>query len=382
MNEPAATPDTPAADAAPASAAAPAAPAAPATLAAPAVPGTWWASAAVVGALAVAAITLALIGQQRIKSLEQELVRRQQDSQGQAIEARALAQQAQDLARAAEGKVALLDGRVAETALQRTQLEELIQQLSRSRDENVLADVDAAVRVAVQQSTITGSAEPLAAALRQSEERLARMNQPRVERVRRALARDLDRVRAVAVSDIATLTIKLDEAIRTVDELPLLAQPGAKPAAAPRPGAPAASASAAASAPAPAPGSAWWPWLQAQGAWAGERVWGEVKGLVRITRIANPDAVLLAPDQAWFLRENLKLRLLNARLALLSRQFDTAQSDLRDAVASLERYFDRSARRVVIAADLLRQVAGQARQVSVPRPDETLAALAAAQAGR
>ena len=112
MNEPAATPDTPAADAAPASAAAPAAPAAPATLAAPAVPGTWWASAAVVGALAVAAITLALIGQQRIKSLEQELVRRQQDSQGQAIEARALAQQAQDLARAAEGKVALLDGRV------------------------------------------------------------------------------------------------------------------------------------------------------------------------------------------------------------------------------------------------------------------------------
>ncbi|MES2717409.1 MAG: uroporphyrinogen-III C-methyltransferase [Pseudomonadota bacterium] len=344
------------------------------------LPGAWWISVAVVGALAVVAITLALMGQQRIKSLEQELVRRQQDSQGQAIEARALAQQAQDLARAAESKVALLDGRVAETALQRTQLEELIQQLSRSRDENVLADVDAAVRVAVQQSTITGSAEPLAAALRQSEERLARMNQPRVERVRRALARDLDRVRAVAVSDIATLTIKLDEAIRTVDDLPLLAQPERRPAAAPRPGA--AAAASAASAPAPAPGMAWWPWLQAQSSWAGERVWGEVKSLVRITRIAHPEAVLVAPDQAWFLRENLKLRLLNARLALLSRQYDTAQADLRDAVAALDRYFDRSARRVVLTADLVRQVAGQARQVSLPRPDETLAALSAAQAGR
>ena len=111
-------------------------------------------------------------------------------------------------------------------------------------------------------------------------------------------------------------------------------------------------------------------------------MWGEVRALVRVTRIDHPEAALVAPEQAWFLRENLKLRLLNARLALLSRQFDTAQADLRDAVASLDRYFDRSARRVVLTADLVRQVAGQARQVSLPRPDETLAALSAAQAGR
>jgi uroporphyrin-3 C-methyltransferase len=336
---------------------------------------------AVAGALALVAVTLALIGQQRIKALEQELVKRQQDSQGQAIEARAMAQQAQDLARAAEGKVALLEGRVAETALQRTQLEELIQQLSRSRDENVLADVDAAVRVAVQQSSITGSAEPLAAALRQSEERLSRMNQPRLERVRRALARDLDRVRAVAVSDIASLTIKLDEAIRAVDELPLLSQAELRPASAPRAAARAAPPASAASAPAPG-GPAWWPWLQEQGARVGARVWDEARGLVRVTRIDNPEAVLVAPDQAWFLRENLKLRLLNARLALLSRQYDTAQADLRDALAALDRYFDRSVRRVVLTGDLLRQVSGQARQLNLPRPDETLAALSAAQAGR
>ena len=375
----AAPPAAPPAAAVPAADAAPA-PAAVSTAPSAGLPGAWWATFAVVAGLALVAITLALMGQQRIKSLEQELVRRQQDSQGQAIEARALAQQAQELARAAETKVALLDGRVAETALQRTQLEELIQQLSRSRDENVLADVDAAVRVAVQQSAITGSAEPLVAALRQSEERLARMNQPRLERVRRALARDLDRVRAVAISDIASLTIKIDEAIRTVDDLPLLAQPERRPVAAARPGAaPAAAASAAASAARPV---GWWPWLQAQGAWAGERVWGEIRALVRVTRIDNPEAALVAPEQAWFLRENLKLRLLNARLALLSRQFDTAQADLRDAVVALDRYFDSSARRVVLTADLVRQVAGQARQVSLPRPDETLAALAAAQAGR
>ncbi len=334
------------------------------------------------GALSVAAITLALLGQQRIKSLEQELVRRQQDSQGQAIEAHTLAKQAQDAARAAESKVVMLEARVAETALQRSQLEDLIQQLSRSRDENVLADVDAALRVSVQQSAITGSAEPLAAALRQAEERLARMNQPRVERVRRALARDLDRVRAVAVTDIASLTIKLDEAVRMVDELPLLAQPQLRAAAARSAALAPVAAGPAAAATQPSDLAGWWSWLKSGWLLASERVWGEVKGLVRVTQIDNPEAMLVAPEQAWFLRENLKLRLLNARLALLSRQFDTAQADLREVQSVLDRYFDRSARRVVIGTELVRQVAAQARQLSVPRPDESLAALAAAQAGR
>jgi uroporphyrin-3 C-methyltransferase len=92
--------------------------------------------------------------------------------------------------------------------------------------------------------------------------------------------------------------------------------------------------------------------------------------------------MLVAPEQAWFLRENLKLRLLNARLALMSRQFDTAQADLRDALAALDRYFDRSSRRVVSTIEGVRQVASQARLVNVPRPDATLAAIATASAGR
>jgi len=111
-------------------------------------------------------------------------------------------------------------------------------------------------------------------------------------------------------------------------------------------------------------------------------LWGEARSLVRVTRIADPEAALLAPEQSFFLRENLKLRLLNARLALLSRQFDIAQADLRDAQVLIDRYFDRSSKRVVAASELLRQVTVQARQVTVPRPDATLAAVAAAAAGR
>jgi len=115
---------------------------------------------------------------------------------------------------------------------------------------------------------------------------------------------------------------------------------------------------------------------------ASERVWSEVKSLVRVTRIDHPEAMLLAPDQAFFMRENLKLRLLNARLALLSRQYDAAQLDLQMSQSVLDRYFDRSSRRYALATELIRQVASQARQVVVPRPDDTLAALSAASAGR
>jgi uroporphyrin-3 C-methyltransferase len=111
-------------------------------------------------------------------------------------------------------------------------------------------------------------------------------------------------------------------------------------------------------------------------------VWSEVKSLVRVTRIDHPESMLLSPDNAFFVRENVKLRLLNARLALLSRQFDTAQSDLQVVQAALDRYFDRSSRRTALATDLLRQVTTQARQVTVPKPDDTLVALAAATAGR
>jgi uroporphyrin-3 C-methyltransferase len=211
-----------------------------------------------------------------------------------------------------------------------------------------------------------------------------------MEGVRRAVARDLDRVRAVSVVDVSTLTIKLDEVVRMSDELPLMS--GGDAALRPREDR---SGEAArdreralklqreqAAAAADGKLSLWWWQAREQlSSWTGI-VWGEARTLLRVTRIDHPEAALVSPDQSFFLRENLKLRLLNARLALLSRQFDTAQSDLRDCQEMLSRYFDMRSRKVAGVSELLRQVAGQARQVSVPRPDDTLAALTAAAAGR
>lgn len=341
-------------------------------LPAPTRPSRWPTLLALIAlGLTVIALAVAWQTQRRVRSLERELVLRQESSQRDAADARAAARNAQEMAQDASAKSALLDARVSEAAMQRSQVEELLQSVARSRDENVVADVEAAVRVALQQSALTGSVEPLVQTLKQADERLARYNQPRLERVRRAIGRDLERTRAQATVDVATLAARLDEAVRLVDELPLLAvgRPVATGAAVP------------VTAPAPAPvlgddnwrgraGALW------QAGWT--HVGNELRSLVRVTQIDHPESVLATPEQQVFLRENLKLRLLNARLALFSRQFDMAQSDLRDAQAVLDRYFDRSSKRVVAASEALRQVTTQSRQSALPRPDETLAALLAA----
>ncbi len=341
----------------------------------------WWAAiAALLLVLGVLALALAWKTDQRVASLEQELVKRQQESARQAVEAQMLAKQAHEGMGAAAAKVALLEARVAEVALQRTQLEDLIQSLSRSRDENLLVDIEAAIRMSLQQGAITGSTEPLVLVLRQSDERLARYSQPRLEGVRRAIARDLDRVKSIGAVDVASLTIKLDEAMRMVDELPMLAAAEARR----EPQRPAGAASAARAVAAAASATAWSLPAAWGDAWnsVSSRVWAEIRSLVRVTPVDHPDAALLAPEQAFFVRENLKLRLLNARLALLSRQFGAAQADLLNAQSMIDRYFDRSSRRATSASELIRQVAQQSRQMVLPRPDDTLAALAAAAAGR
>jgi len=326
-------------------------------------------------ALAVAALGWAYQLQQRLRQAEESFARREQQALQQIVEARTLARQAESTARDMAAKIALLEARVGESALQRTQLEDLMQALTRSRDENVLFDIDAALRVAQQQAALTGSVEPLVSALRQTEERLSRTRQPRLERVRRAALEDLDRVRAAGSVDVTTLTLRLDEVARQIDDLPLVSAHGPS-AAREAPAAPARRAASSAGDDA-VPGASW---VDGMRQLAGV-VWAEARQLVRVTRIAYPEAALLAPDQALFLRENLRLRLLNARLSLLSRQFDAAQSDLRQAQALLDKYFDRTSRRVVAASELLRQLTTQSRAVTAPRPDSTLSAIAAVTGG-
>ncbi|WP_290677869.1 uroporphyrinogen-III C-methyltransferase [Aquabacterium sp.] len=361
------------------------------------VPAGWVRWAVVILSVATAgAGWVAWNTQKKVQSLEQELVRRQIDSQGQATEARVLARQAQEAAREATARSTLLETRITEVALQRSQVEDLIKTLSLSRDENLVADIEAGLRVASQQANLTGSAEPLITAMQSADDRLARARQPRLDNIRRALAKDLDRVRATRVADTSSLTIRLDEAARLVDEVPLLNQPEAtmpplpKAEAAPKPvpagkagGKNKNAAQAAASASAPDAATDTWgshvlDWTKG----AAQTFWNETRGLIRLTRINRPEGMLISPDQGFFLRENIKLRLLNARLALLSRQNTVALADLQNIQATVPRYFDLQSRKTQLLQSMLTDVAAQSQQITVPRPDDTLAALATVSGGR
>jgi len=244
------------------------------------------------------------------------------------------------------------------------QLEELMQSLSRSRDENLVVDIDAAVRLALQQAQVTGNVQPLLAALKAGDLRISRAAQPRLAPLQRAMQHDADRLRSSASGDNGEALQKLDELIRSVDDLPVLNAVGMRGAAG--------NALQVEPVPADAP---WWQRFLSM-------VRNEARSLLRVGRIERPEAVLLTPDQTFFLRENLKLKLLNARLALLSRQVDTARGELQTVSASINRYFDPASRRVQAAATLVQQLQAQVKTSEPPRVDETLAALATAAAGR
>ena len=327
-------------------------------------------------AVTVAALVSSLLLWQKLGTIQEQLARQSGNATTQAIEARTMARQAQEQVTDALARLAVAETRLSDVALQRGQLEDLMQNLSRSRDENLVVDMESAVRVAQQQAQLTGSLEPLVVTLKSAQQRIERAAQPRLAPVQRAMERDLERLSSTSVTDTAGLLAQLDDLVRQVDELPVL-NAVAQAASARRMNARAQPTDRASGT--PDPDMPWWR-SALQSSW--EVVRDEARGLVRVSRIDQPEAILLAPDQTFFLRENLKLKLLNARLGVLARQYTAARSDLAGATAALNKYFDPTSRRTQNAATVLQQAQAHMKDFELPRLDETLSALATAAAGR
>jgi uroporphyrin-3 C-methyltransferase len=336
-------------------------------------------------ALLAALLSLLLSGLlwQRLGATQQEMARRSQESASQAAASSALVAQSQAQVQELQARLAVAEVKLSEVTLQRSQLDELMLSLSRSRDDTLVQDIESALRLALQQAQLTGSAQPLLSALQAADQRIARAAQPRLNPVQRALARDIQRIQGAVLTDVPALVQRLDELARQVEQWPLLNDVGPRVASSKNPvrpvrTTPTGTVSAAAPAPVDGSVSVWQRW------W--DRIWGDVsrsgRELVRVSRIDHPEAALLAPEQAFFLRENVKLQLLNARLALLARQTASAQADVRAVEALLTRYFDGTAPSVQGARAALAQLRNELVPAELPRPDESLAALAAAAGGR
>jgi len=275
-------------------------------------------------------------------------------------QSRASVSQLQSMVRETQGRLAELEGRVAETQEQRVALEEMYRDLARSADDRVLSEVEQMLVLASQQLQLAGNVRGALAALQAADQRLAHAEKLAATPLRRAIASDIDRLKAVPQPDTVGIAVKLDGLMTQAEALPLIIAETAPQRAAVR-------------------------WREpADGAIgrAARDFWDEMKGLVRIRDMEMPDVALLAPEQAYFLRENLKLRLLSARVALLARDEASFREDVHASQVWMTKYFDVKAKPTAAAMATLKQLAESPVNIAVPDINASLAAVRSARAAR
>ncbi len=318
---------------------------------------------------------------QKLSDTQQELARRLADSDTSGAEIRALSKGATEQVAGVLGRLTALEEKIGESQSQQAMLEQLYQDVARNRDELALAEVEQSVTLAAQQLQLAGNVQAAVVALQAADARLAASSRPQFVSLRKVLSSDLERLRALPQIDVAAMSSRLESVINALDTIPLAVDgrpkangDGGKDA----PNTAAQAASAAVSAEWPAPTSVeFWQKLVSAELWQrlGREVWGEVKSLIRIQRFDRDEPAMLAPGQAFFLRENLKLRLLNARLALLARDQWTFQNELKHAQAWMNRYFDASDSSLQTAQATLEQLIATEINIEMPTLNESRSAV-------
>jgi uroporphyrin-III C-methyltransferase len=316
--------------------------------------------------LLVAVAALALAGWQwfetrhKLVDVQEQVARRLAEADAAGKEDRGALKQMREQVESLQGKLGAADARLTEFQSQSEALQALYQDLARSRDDSGLLEAEQAIMLAGQQLQLAGNVPAAILALRTAEARLAGVDRPQVLPLRKALAHDLERLTALPTVDLAGTSVRIEQVLGAIDKLPLAMD--ARPSEAGQKSDREQSV----------------PWWQR----TGSEIWRELKGLVRIQRFDREEDVLLAPGQAYFLRENLKLHLLNARLALLSRDQVTFRGELKAAGDGLARHFDGNDKGVQAAQETLRQLLTTEVVVEVPRLDETQAALSSLRSGK
>ncbi|MDO5653075.1 MAG: uroporphyrinogen-III C-methyltransferase [Brachymonas sp.] len=254
-------------------------------------------------------------------------------------------------------KLALVEERLADTDAQRARTDAALQSLATSREAALVAELRARIHAAHQQAQMSGQAQPLLQALTEAQQLLTGAPQPGLAPLQRAIDQDLAEMKAATLIDLPQLANSIDGLLQRTDTLPLLSNhrpdmgstpPGKKPFADP-----------------------------GQSRWL--RLWNQLKEgalqLVRVRTVGNADSALISPEQGFFVREQLRLRLLNARAALLAGQTSMAAHDLQAARQMLDKYFDEKAPLVPSTASALGQLEQQLQQGKLPGIDNTLKAL-------
>ncbi len=175
------------------------------------------------------------------------------------------------------------------------------------------------VRLANQRLVLARDVDTAIAALKAADARLRETGDPSLIGLRKALAEDIVTLQGVPRPDITGLSLRLSALGQAVDTLPLLT-PEPEQAAEPAPGN-------------TAPKVRSWRELP-------KAIWEDLKKLVVIRQHGGPIKPLLAPEQHFFLIQNLRLQLEQARLALLNGEDRIYHERLATARQWVETWFD------------------------------------------
>ena len=289
----------------------------------------------------------------RISTTQDEIARRLHEIESDAREARSVARTAQETVRESLVRLGQLEARIAESQSQQLALEALYQDLSRNRDEWQLAEIEQVLAIASQQLQLARNVRAALLALQLAEARLARADRPQFAPIRRAIARDIERLKSAPAVDFPAMAARLDNLIASIDSLPLAFEERSErelPSKAP-------------------------PADRGLFARLGAEMWTELAQLVVVRRIDATEPPLLPPSQAYFVRENLRLRLLNARASLLARDEAGYREDLRATAAWVQRYFEPRSKATADTVAQLKQLSGISITFDMPTISESLDAV-------
>ncbi|HEX5364895.1 MAG TPA: uroporphyrinogen-III C-methyltransferase [Gallionella sp.] len=260
-------------------------------------------------------------GHLAISDMRREIAEKIAEMDGTSKANQIMLERSQDQVRELSAKVATLESHYAESQNQRAALETLYNDLSISRDETALAEVEQMLLIAGQQLQLSANVKAALIAMQSADARLQRMDRPAFNGLRKAIGQDMVKLRALPNVDVAGINDQLNELMGGVDGLPLIYQQRVARTAHEQPAAP------------------------NETAWQGlvREIWQDIRQLVRIENTGKVEIPLLPPEQEFFLRENLKMRFQAARLALLSRDEVAFRQELKTAQFWTVRYFDTGA---------------------------------------
>ncbi|MFA9274843.1 MAG: uroporphyrinogen-III C-methyltransferase [Candidatus Aquirickettsiella gammari] len=327
------------------------------------------------GVLAVLLAVHWYSSQNQMTVLREEVARRLQTADINNSEIKGIAKSVQETSKDMQSKVSVLEAKQTEAQGQQVALEQLYQDLSKSRDEWALTEIEQVLATASQQLQLAGNVQGALIALQNSDARLAKSEKAQFIAVRRAIAKDIELLKSLPQLDLTGLVLRLDSVIAQVDSIPLWSDEKTPVVATP-PKVPLRVLPRAAKAKSDKTEVAAENTFSAQlqDRWQSfySEMWGDLKKLIRVRNVESSDALLLSPEQAYFAKENLKLRLLNARLALLSRNEGAFRSDMISAQDLISKYFDVRTKQAQTAQSLLKQIQSNNLSIEMPALNESL----------